>query len=229
MTRAATLTFIFIIGFPSVAAAQGPTAPNASQPRFLAGLQLGYNSGLGVAASGTIASFARGFPLSARLGVWYSSVEPGHPWDARQVFINNATNGIPEEKGTDWEFKLDFLYPVGLLPSANTHFFGGLRRSGFTGNFKFIGGNEDFDVTSSQWGLGAGLEGYFGMSRRLDLILSGGIDYYFSSTLQGHDTAYNPDNDNVNPREDFTYADADAAVSQPKVKPLIMMGIAYHF
>ncbi|UCG87710.1 MAG: hypothetical protein JSW71_03940 [Gemmatimonadota bacterium] len=229
MIKIVTLTLLFTIGLSSTLSAQGPVSADAGKPQFMAGLQLGYNSGLGVVGSGTISSFARGFPLAARLGLWYTSVEPGQAWDARQIFINNATNGIPEEKGRNWEFKLDFLYPVGLLSSANTHLFGGVRHSSFTGNFKFVGGNEDFDVTSSQWGLGAGLEGYFGISRRFDLILSGGIDYYFSSTLQGHDTAYNPDNDNVNPREDFTYSDADRAIGQPKIKPLIMMGVAYHF
>jgi len=229
MTRIASLTLLFTICLSSISTAQGPGRADAERPQFLAALQLGYNSGLGVAASGTISSFARGFPLSARLGLWYSSVEPGQAWDARRIFINNATNGIPEEKGRNLEFKMDFLYPVGLFSSANTHFFGGVRHSSFTGNFKFVGGNEDFDVKSSQWGLGAGLEGYFGMSPRFDLIVSGGIDYYFSSKLQGHDTAYTPDDDNVNPREDFTYSDADAAIGQPKIKPMIMMGLAYHF
>jgi hypothetical protein len=229
MTKIAAPILLFTISLSSAAAAQGPGRADAAKPQFMAELQLGYNSGLGATGSGTISSFARGFPLSARLGIWYTSVEPGHAWDARQIFINNNTNGIPEEHGTNWEFKLDFLYPVGLMRSANTHFFGGVRHSSFTGNFKFVGGNEDFDVTSSQWGLGAGLEGYFGMSRRFDLVVAGGVDYYFRSTLQGHDTAYSPDDDNVNPREDFTYADADAAISQPKLKPLVMMGFAYHF
>jgi hypothetical protein len=159
---------------------------------------------------------------------WVTTRASAQPAVARYR-VSPADSRYPPEHGTNWEFKLDFLYPVGLMRSANTHFFGGVRHSSFTGNFKFVGGNEDFDVTSSQWGLGAGLEGYFGMSRRFDLVVAGGVDYYFRSTLQGHDTAYSPDDDNVNPREDFTYADADAAISQPKLKPLVMMGFAYHF
>ena len=229
MTKKALIVLLLAIGFGSQLAAQTDDANAATKPQFSAGLQMGYNSGLGVAASGTISDFARGFPLQAKLGLWYTAVEPGQAWDARQIFINNATNGIPEERGRTWELKLDFLYPVGLLSQSRTFLFGGVRHSRFTGNFKFVGGNEDFDVKSSQWGLGGGLEGHFRMSSRFDMVLSAGVDYFFSSTLTGHDTAYNPDNDNVNPREDFTYSDADAAIGQPKWKPVAVMGFNYRF
>ena len=36
---------------------------------------------------------------------------------------------------------------------SHAYVFAGPRYGSFTGNFKFIGGNEDFDVTSSHWGL----------------------------------------------------------------------------
>jgi hypothetical protein len=224
--RPAATTLLLALAASSSLVAQDQ---GSVKPQFTGGVQLGYNSGVGVAFSGMISEFARGFPLAAKLGVWYTSVEPGSAWDARQIFINNATNGIPEERGRNWELKLDFLYPVSLLSSLQTQMFGGVRHSRFTGNFKFVGGNEDFDVKTSQWGLGAGLESQFGMSSRFDLLVSAGLDYYFGGTLQGHDTAYSPDNDNVNPREDFTYADADAAIGQPKLKPLIMLGFGYRF
>ena len=62
------------------------------------------------------------------------------------------------------------------------------------------------------------------------MILTAGIDYYFSCTLSGHDTAYSPAGDDVDPREDYyTYADADAAVGQPKLTPLLMLGVSYNF
>lgn len=107
--------------------------------------------------------------------------------------------------------------------------YGGVRYARFTGNFRFVGGNEDFDIRNSQWGLGGGCESYFDVSRHLDMILTAGIDYYFSGTLSGHDTAYSPTGDDVNPREDYTYADADAAIGQPKLTPLLMLGVSYNF
>ena len=226
MTRLVTIALLLVLTVGSSLTAQDQ---RSVRPQFTGGVQFGYNAGAGLAFSGMISEFARGFPLAAKLGVWYTSGEAGSAWDARQIFINNATNGSPEERGRNWELKLDFLYPVKLLSSLQTQMFGGVRHSSFTGNFKFVGGNEDFDVKSTQWGVGGGLEGQFGMSPRFDLLLTAGVDYYFGGTLYGHDTAYNPNNDNVNPREDFTYSDADAAIGRPKVKPLIMLGVGYRF
>lgn len=64
---------------------------------------------------------------------------------------------------------------------------------------------------------------------RFDLVVSAGIDYFFSSRLSGHDTSYSPDEANVNPRNEYTYSHADAAVGQPKLEPLIMFGFRYSF
>jgi len=198
-------------------------------PQFAAGGQLGYSAGLGIQAHVSAARFAQGFPLQARLGLSYAATEPGHALDARRIFINNATNGTPEQSGRTLGIRLDMLYPVHVLSLPRAYAFGGMRHSSFRANFKFIGGNEDFDVTSSQWGLGAGLDNYFAVSSRVDMLISAGLDYYFSSRLTGHDTSYSPDGDNVNPREDFTYSDADAAIAQPKLGPLLLMGFTYRF
>jgi hypothetical protein len=72
------------------------------------------------------------------------------------------------------------------------------------------------------------------MTEKFDLVLAFGIDYYFPSTLKGHDTSYSPDNDNVNPRNDnqngdtpFTYKDANKAISQPTLVPRAMLGISF--
>jgi hypothetical protein len=201
----------------------------SSQPRFAAGLQVGYNSGLGVELQGVVADFAQGFPFQARLGIRRTSVEPGVAIDARRIFINNNTNGIPEESGRTWNFRLDFLYPAQVLSLRRAYFFGGVRHARFTGNFNFVGGNEDFDISSRHWGFGGGLESHFGVGSRVDMVVTAGAEYFVSSTLSGHDTAYSPDGDNVNPREDYTYAEADAAIGQPKFEPVIMLGFNYHF
>ncbi|MGD8282096.1 MAG: hypothetical protein PVI31_02035 [Gemmatimonadota bacterium] len=46
------------------------------------------------------------------------------------------------------------------------------------------------------------------------------------SPLTGHDTSYSPDDDNVNPREDFTHSDANEAVHQPSFRPVLTLGIS---
>ena len=201
----------------------------ATGPRLAAGALLGYSTGLGLQAHLSAADFAQGFPLSVRLGFTYAGTQPGHALDARRIFINNATNGTPEESGRTLGLRLDMVYPVRVLSLPRAYVFGGMRHTNFRANFKFIGGNEDFDVTSSQWGIGGGLDNYFAVSGRVDMLVSAGVDYFFSSTLTGHDTAYSPDGDNVNPREDFTYADADGAIHQPKFGPLLLMGFTYRF
>jgi hypothetical protein len=99
----------------------------------------------------------------------------------------------------------------------------------FTGNFNFVGGNEDFDITSNQWGAGIGVENYFRITPALDLVFSFGYDYFFSSTLYGHDTSYSPDGQDVNGRKDFTFEDADNAVNQPKHNIKAMVGLGYNF
>ncbi len=199
------------------------------KPSLSTAVTLGYSSGFNIQASLMISDFARDFPMSARLGIGISSVEPGNPAEARRIFINNATNGIPEEKGSQWDFRLDLLHPVHLLSMKRAYLYGGLRYAKFKGNFKYVGGNEDFDVISKHWGIGTGLESHFPMGSSVDLILTGGIDYFLSSKLAGHDTSYSPDEDPVNPREEYTYDDADEAINQPKIEFRLMLGFAYHF
>jgi len=86
-----------------------------------------------------------------------------------------------------------------------------------------VGGNEDFDVTSKQFGFGGGFESHYNISDNLKLVTNAGLDYYLGAKLQGHDTAYNPDDDNVNPRNKqesdgkYSYSDADKAVNQPSL------------
>ena len=203
--------------------------PAQSGPVLSGGLEMGYYGGFGFQAFGTVSNVAEDFPMNLRLALGYTSVQPGLSAEARQVFINDATNGIPEEKGRMLDFRLDMLYPVKVLNLPRAYVFAGPRHARFVGNFKYVGGNEDFDVTSNQWGIGTGLESFFAMSPRVDLVLHLGIDYYFESVLTGHDTQYSPDGDNSNGRDGYTYEDADAAIDQPKIEPRLMLGFAYNF
>jgi hypothetical protein len=65
------------------------------------------------------------------------------------------------------------------------------------------------------------------MNQRMSLLISGGAEYFFSSRLSGHDTSYSPDGDDVNPRKDYTYNDADEAVDQPTLRPVALVGFSY--
>ena len=210
--------------FASASVAQAVGENDANSVQWLAGLTVGYRSGLGIKATGMVSGFTPSFPVTARFAIGYTSIDAGEPFAARSVFINDATNGVPQESGHVWSLDLDVLYPVRVFSLPRSQLYGGIRHARFNGNFEFIGGNEDFDVTSDHWGVGAGIESYFAMSRRVDLLASAGVEYFFSSRLSGHDTSYSPDETNVNPRNDYTYSDADAAVGQPKLEPLLMFG-----
>jgi hypothetical protein len=203
--------------------------------KYSVGLITGYNRGFGIQPNFTLQSFPVEFPFEFRFGIGFIGLNPGNALDARRIFINNNTNGTPEKKGRSFDFRLDFLLPRTIFNINNSFLVFGPRYSTFVGDFKFIGGNEDFEVRSSQWGIGGGIENQFRMFKNIDLVLVFGLDYYFPSTLTGHDTSYSPDNDNVNVRNDnqnddtpFTYKDANKAIKQPGFMPRLMLGVNFN-
>jgi hypothetical protein len=204
-------------------------SPEAMGAKFEGGISAGYGGGLGFQGHYAISDFAKDFPLLAKFSMGYASFDPGKPAEAREIFINDATDGTPEKKGRAWNFRLDLLYQVFSPELKRTYFYAGPRYELFTGNFKYVGGNEDFDITTKQWGLGFGLESYFSMSPKIDLLFNGGFDYFLPNTLSGHDTSYSPNGEIVNGRKDFTYNDADKAINQHKLVPRMMAGFSYHF
>lgn len=197
---------------------------------FTGSVQFGYSGGKSIFVAGKFSNFIQGLPVCARLGLGVVKFDPGDAWMARRVFINNATNGTARDHGTIWSGRLDVLYPVNITPSLkNTFLFGGPRYSSFRGYFEYIGGAETFDVFTQQWGIGGGLETGFPISPRVDLLATLGTDYYFRSTIDGHDTYYRPNGDDTHPIDNYTYADADKAINQPELELNLMLGVAYHF
>ena len=128
-------------GQQSYAGDLSPQSLEGAPSRFSIGGFVGYQDGLSFQAFGLARDFAQGLPLKARFRLARTTVGPGSAPDARRIFINDATNGTPKEAGVTWDFGLDGLYPKG----DRTHFFGGVRYSRFKANFKYVGGNEDFD------------------------------------------------------------------------------------
>jgi hypothetical protein len=202
--------------------------------KFSAGVMAGYNRGYGMRADLTLHNTANELPFELRFGLGYTFLNPGNATDARRIFINNATNGEPEKKGRSIDYRLDFLFSKSIFGLPHSYIVLGPRGSAFKGNFKYIGGNEDFDVTSHQWGVGGGIESHFKMKEKRNLVIALGLDFYLPSTLHGHDTSYSPDNDNVNTRNDnenndvpFTYKDADKAIYEPRFMPFALIGLNF--
>lgn len=202
--------------------------------KYTAGFITGYNKGYGMQGNITASNFEKDFPFQLRFGLGYTFLNPGNAADARRIFVNNATNGTPEKKGRSLDFRLDFMIPETIFSIEDSYFVFGPRFSSFMGDFKYVGGNEDFEVKSNQWGLGAELENHFKLIKNIELVLNYGIDFYLPSALSGHDTSYHPDNDNVNPKNDnqndnveFNYKDADRAINQPKFMPHVMIGVNF--
>ena len=227
------LSGILLIGMGSSSYGQEKVNEHS---KISAGILTGYNRGYGIQANLSLNSLTSELPFGLRFGAGYTFLNPGNSADARRIFINNATNGTPEKSGRSIDYRLDFLFPKSIFGLKHSYIIVGPRGSSFKGNFKYVGGNEEFDVVSSQWGLGGGVESHFNMSQNLDLVIALGLDYYLPSTLHGHDTSYSPDNDNVNPRNDnenddtpFTYKDANEAICQPSFMPFAMIGVTFDF
>ena len=203
-------------------------ANSSAKPKISVGFLLGTNGGFGGELQGMVSNLTPDMPFNIRFAFGYNKLEPGVSADARRIFINDATNGVPEENGHKYDYKFDLVAPFKFLSFENSFLYGGFRYTKFVANFKYIGGNEDFDVRSNQWGFGSGLETYFSVSPKFDLLLTTGIDYMQESDLQGHDTSYSPDGVTGNERNDYTYEDADKAINQPKLEFRFMLGLKYN-
>ncbi len=206
-------------------------APCLQAAEHEAGVQLGYGRGLGILLHATVSDFAEAFPLKLRYGLSYTSLDPGDPQAARRIFINDGTNGTPAESGRAWDLRFDLLYDLEWFEKAETFAFAGPRYSNFTGSFRYVGGNEEFDVTCRQWGIGGGVESHHRLlaNQNVDVVFVAMLDYYLEGPLSGHDTTYRPGGGDVNPRRGYTFADADGAIRQPKLVPRIMVGINRKF
>ncbi|MCP5064783.1 MAG: hypothetical protein GY936_20355 [Ignavibacteriae bacterium] len=220
--------FAIVFILTSVAISQNNDYSNYRSFHIAGGFQAGLSNGASGQLNILFSGFADNFPFSAKIAAGISFLDAGDPMAARRIFINNNTNGVPDKDGKTYNFSLDFLYRKSFLGLKRNYFYLGPRHTMFTGTFNYIGGNEDFEVTSNQWGVGFGIENYFKIIPAIDLVLNLGYDYYISETLYGHDTFYSPDGQDVNPREDYNFDDADNAINQPKHQLKILIGFSYN-
>ena len=80
-------------------------------------------------------------------------------------------------------------------------------------------------------GLGLG-RGSLPLSEHFTAVMQLGLDYYFRSSIYGHDATYYPDNSNINARNNnagytYTYEDALRATTVPHIRPRVMVGIQF--
>lgn len=229
--RILTVAVVYCLGCFTILSGQDKSG---SHLKYTAGIITGYNRGYGVQGNFTARNFEKDFPFQLRFGIGYTFLNPGNAADARRIFVNNATNGTPEKKGRSIDYRLDFMIPKTIFNIEDSYLVLGPRFSSFMGDFKYVGGNEDFEVKSHQFGIGLDLENHFHLIKNIELVLNYGLDFYFPSTMSGHDTSYSPDNDNVNPKNDnqndnnsFNYKDADKSIRQPKFMPHAMIGVNF--
>lgn len=230
MNKTFLLLILALLSFSLSAQAQERRWSGGSAPHVSGGVALGYDTGLPIQGHLLIADLAEGFPLKLRFRISRSFLrDAGSPEEARHVFINENTNGVPTKSAGHWVWGFDLMHKVDLLALKAAFVYTGVGYSRFTGTFKFIGGNEFFDVHANQWGLDAGVESHFRMVSQIDLLCSVGAAYFFPATLEGHDAAYRPNGEMINQRGDYTYDDADHAINQPKLRLKLLIGMNYHF
>jgi hypothetical protein len=147
---------------------------------------------------------------------------------ARKVFINDNEGGTVKDYGLTVMILMDLTYRLAAKNELSVHLFGGPRGSFYSAHFAFIGDNEDFAVRHNTFGLGAGARLRLDISPKYSGDLGAGVDYYFPSKLFGHGQfEYTPDGVDDNPRNAYTYEDADSVVNQPKLAPFVTLGFSY--
>ena len=189
----------------------------------------GYYGDVAGALGFGIRDLTQSFPIGMRLlaSVAYQ-FDSGDATTARKIFINDNEGGTVEKWGTNHLLALDLTYRVAGSKDLLLYGFAGPRVSFYSAHFGFIGNNEVFAVRSNAFGAGGGLQVMLRTGPRLMAMLSGGADYYFPARLYAHGTFYyTPDGVDQVPRNAYTYADADAAVNQPRLVPVVTLGFEY--
>ena len=168
------------------------------------------------------------FYLQARVGSAYQ-IEPGNAEDARKIFINDNTGGNIEEYGLSYFVGIDFGWRLVLKEAIQLE----LNISGlwnhYEAHFSFIGNNESFSVKTDALGIGLGANLRIVFSeRKSSLLIKCGVEYYPKTQIDAHGTFYyTTDGTDDNPRNDYTYEDADESINQPWFRPYVQIGIVF--
>ncbi len=212
---------------PMVNAASKKTAgPNIS----IAALG-GFFNGVGLGMEFSATQLSRSYPFGMHFGFGYFTQQnSGVATEARKIFINDNTNGNDniEKYGKTLYLSSDLSYKIITKSDLSVSMYGGARYVRYKAHFNYQGGNEAFDVYNHTWGMGGGLRLDLKLSSKISFEINSGLDYFFPSMLIGHGNFYSPDGVDDNPRNDYTYTDADNAINQPDTNPKIFVSLKYH-
>ena len=193
-------------------------------------LAVGYYDDMGITLGLRLEDEKSHFPLyiQGRAGTTYQ-FEPGNAEDARKIFINDNQGGNIQEYGQSYMLALDIGWMMVQKDSMQLE----LNASGILNHYKahfaFIGNNEAFTVKTTALGIGVGGAMKLDLSgSNSSLILKGGIEYFPKTRIDSHGTYYyTPDGNDDNPRQDYSYEDADESINQPVLRPYVMLGIIF--
>jgi hypothetical protein len=198
-------------------------------------LMAGYYKGPSVSGTIGLADVFSNVPVSFETNLGFSWTPAGNSTLARQVFINQDTGGDQDAQNAggvlDWG--INALYPLNQTYGPVKFFvFGGPRYSHYDVRWDYVGGDEDFDIVANSWGLGGGLRGVMPLSKNFSAVMQLGVDFYFPTSIYGHDATYYPNDSNVNARNNgagytYTYADAVNATTVPRLRPRVMVGLKF--
>jgi len=197
--------------------------------KFYYGIGSGFSGGLGAGLNFLATDLAPGVRLSLEAGGGYfHQSDSGNANNARQIFINDNAGGEIEKHGSISHFYFNLRYQLTRRNDINWYLFGGARYLKYGAYYGFIGDNEAFIVGYSTWGLGGGIALEIKVGHQTRLVLKGGLDSFFTSRFDGHgEFSYDPNKVDDNPRNDYTYEDADTAVNQPKFMPSFMLMLQF--
>jgi hypothetical protein len=195
----------------------------------------GYYDGPSVSGTVGLGDIFEKFPVGFEIGLGYSWASKGDAILARKVFINQATGGNDEAQSSGGVLDVGINGTVPLNKSYGPIkfvAFGGPRYSRWAVRHQYVGGNEDFDVVAHSWGLGGGIRGVRPLSEHFNAVMQLELNYYFPTSIYGHDATYYPDNHNINARDDnagytYTYDDATNSTAVPRLRPRVMVGIQF--
>lgn len=198
-------------------------------------LSSGYYDGPSVSGAVGLGDIFEKVPLGFEIGLGYSWTRKGDATLACQVFINQNQNNNHEtiSSGGVLDVSFNALYPLTKnIGPVKLSAIGGPRYARWAVRHQYVNGNEDFDIVSHVWGFGGGLRGTMVLSKNFNAVMDLTINYYFRSSIYGHDATYYPDNSNINARNNgngytYTYDDALRATTVPHIRPRVMLGIQF--
>lgn len=198
-------------------------------------LAAGYYDGPSVFGAVGLGEVFEKVPMGFEIELGYSWTRKGNAILAAQVFINQNQNNNTDNISSGGVLDLGFnaTYPLNqTYGPVKFYAFGGPRYARWAVRHQYVGNNEDFDVVSHVWGMGAGVRGVMPLNKHFNALLQLGLDFYFRSSIYGHDATYYPDNSNINARNNnagytYTYEDALRATTIPRLRPRVMLGIQF--